>query len=223
MAKPPSNLGVLIAALVTGTWAVTTFTLMNRSFSFNDPLTYLFVLIQMHLYTGLFITAHDAMHRTVSSNKTINNIIGQLCTALYAVFLYHKLYAKHHKHHQFVHTENDPDHAEGNFFKWYGKFMWEYISWWQVVLMAVIFNVLKLWIPEQNLLFFWVLPSLLSTLQLFFFGTWLPHHGQHDNEHHSRTQKKNHVFAFLSCYFFGYHLEHHQSPATPWWMLWKMK
>lgn len=223
MAKPPSSLGVLIAALVTGAWTLTTFTLMNRPFSFNDPLTYLFILVQMHLYTGLFITAHDAMHGTVSSNKTINNIIGQVCTALYAVFPYRKLYTKHHKHHQFVHTENDPDHAEGNFFQWYGKFMWEYISWWQLVLMAVIFNVLKLWIPEQNLLFFWVLPSLLSTLQLFFFGTWLPHHGQHDNEHHSRTQRKNHVFAFLSCYFFGYHLEHHQSPAIPWWMLWKMK
>jgi beta-carotene/zeaxanthin 4-ketolase len=26
-----------------------------------------------------------------------------------------------------------------------------------------------------------------------------------------------------SCYFFGYHWEHHHSPATPWWELWKVK
>jgi hypothetical protein len=30
----------------------------------------------MHLYTGLFITAHDAMHGTVSSNPKLNKLIG---------------------------------------------------------------------------------------------------------------------------------------------------
>ncbi|MDQ1141520.1 fatty acid desaturase [Pedobacter agri] len=42
----------------------------------------------MHLYTGLFITAHDAMHGTISSNKTINNFFGYLAVFIYAgVFL----------------------------------------------------------------------------------------------------------------------------------------
>jgi beta-carotene ketolase (CrtW type) len=27
----------------------------------------------------------------------------------------------------------------------------------------------------------------------------------------------------LSCYFFGYHFEHHDSPGTPWWRLWRVK
>jgi beta-carotene ketolase (CrtW type) len=31
------------------------------------------------------------------------------------------------------------------------------------------------------------------------------------------------VWAFVSCYFFGYHYEHHDSPATPWWLLWRVK
>jgi hypothetical protein len=35
------------------------------------------------------------------------------------------------------------------------------------------------------------------------------------------AEKKNHVLAFFSCYFFGYHYEHHHSPGTPWWMLWR--
>ena len=109
------------------------------------------------------------------------------------------------------------------FINWYFRFIRDYLSIWQVVFMAVLFNVLKVWVPQQNLLLFWVLPSLLSTLQLFYFGTYLPHKGEHDNRHHSRTQNKNHVVAFFTCYFFGYHYEHHDAPGTPWWLLWKMK
>lgn len=223
MKSSPSNPGVLVAALLIGTWTACTILLMQWDVNFSNPLVYLFILVQMHLYTGLFITAHDAMHGTVSSNRQINFIIGQVCTMLYAVFPYQKLYKKHHEHHRHVHTANDPDYHHGNFFLWYFSFIKKYISWWQIVLMAVIFNILKTWIPEVNLILFWVVPSLLSTLQLFYFGTWLPHHGQHDNRHHSRTQRKNHLFAFLSCYFFGYHYEHHDSPGTPWWKLWRLK
>ena len=65
---------------------------------------YVFVLLQMHLYTGLFITAHDAMHGTVSHDKTINNWIGYTVTFFYAAFWYPKLYTKHHQHHRHVHT-----------------------------------------------------------------------------------------------------------------------
>jgi fatty acid desaturase len=27
----------------------------------------------------------------------------------------------------------------------------------------------------------------------------------------------------LTCYFFGYHLEHHQYPTLPWWRLYQKK
>lgn len=197
---------------------------MQSDFSFTNPLLYIFVLIQMHLYTGLFITAHDAMHGTVSpQNRNLNNFIGQLCTLLYAVFPFKKLNEKHHKHHKFVHTANDPDYHEGSFVTWYYQFIKQYLSWWQIVVMAVIYNLAKIYVPEKNLLMFWVLPSLLSTLQLFYFGTYLPHKGVHQNQHQSKTQAKNHLWAFLSCYFFGYHYEHHDSPGTPWWKLWQIK
>jgi beta-carotene ketolase (CrtW type) len=177
----------------------------------------------MHLYTGLFITAHDAMHGTVSRSAKLNSFIGQLCTGLYAAFSFNKLLEKHHKHHRHVHSDDDPDYHEGNFFSWYFTFMRRYLSIWQILIMAFAFNVLKLWFSETNLLLFWVLPSLLSTLQLFYFGTWLPHHGTHDNQHYSRSQSKNHLAAFVSCYFFGYHYEHHDAPWLPWWCLWKAK
>ena len=218
-----SNAGVIIALIVISAWATSLFVLLNWNFAWSNPGTYLMMLVQMHLFTGLFITAHDAMHGTVSSSSKLNLAIGQICTALYAAFPFNKLLKKHHEHHRYVHSESDPDYHEGNFFSWYFKFMKEYLSVWQILIMALAFNILKLWFSETNLLLCWILPSLLSTVQLFYFGTWLPHHGVHNNLHQSRSQSKNHILAFLSCYFFGYHYEHHESPGTPWWRLWKMK
>lgn len=213
-----------MALLLIFLWLGSIVSLMFSDLSFSNPLLYLMVLVQMHLYTGLFITAHDAMHGTVApKNPKLNLIIGQICTIFYALFSFKKLNRKHHQHHQFVHTSQDPDYHNSGFLKWYFHFIKEYLSWWQVVAMAIIYNVLKIWIPEKNLLFFWVIPSLLSTVQLFYFGTYLPHKGEHHNQHQSNTLAKNHIWAFFSCYFFGYHYEHHDSPATPWWRLWQNK
>jgi len=221
MQTRPSNTGLFVAFVVIGCWVTSIVLLMQWHVNFANPLLYFFILVQMHLYTGLFITAHDAMHGTVSSNKTLNNAIGYTCTLLYALFWYPKLYGKHHQHHKNVHGDNDPDYYEGNFFRWYWQFVRNYLSTWQIVGMAILFNILERWIPQRNLLLFWVLPSILSTFQLFYFGTYQPHKGEHNNKHHSRSQKRNHLLAFFSCYFFGYHYEHHDSPGTPWWQLYK--
>jgi len=114
-------------------------------------------------------------------------------------------------------------HSSGNFFRWYFSFITNYVTVWQILLMAVTYNVMKLWFPYENLILFWIVPAVLSTFQLFYFGTYLPHRGEHNNKHKSGTLSNNHVWAFLSCYFFGYHYEHHDSPGTPWWRLWRVK
>ncbi|SEO93355.1 beta-carotene ketolase (CrtW type) [Mucilaginibacter gossypiicola] len=221
MQKSTSHTGLLVASLVIGSWAASIILLMQWHFSFTNPLVYIFMLVQMHLYTGLFITAHDAMHGTVSPNKSLNNVVGYLSTFLYASFWYPQLYTKHHKHHSHVHTHDDPDYYHGGFFAWYVQFIRNYLSIWQIVVMAAVFNILKIWIPQPNLIMFWVVPSLLSTLQLFYFGTYQPHKGEHNNPHFARSQRRNHFAAFFCCYFFGYHYEHHESPGVPWWRLWK--
>lgn len=223
MKKNHAYLGVLIAVVVIAVWLSSLSFLLSWNFEWSNPLVYLMIFVQMHLYTGLFITAHDAMHGTISSNKTVNNFIGYLSVFLYAGFFYNRLYAKHHKHHSHVHTEEDPDFAPHGFWKWYLRFMLNYVTVIQLIIMAAAFNVLQIWFEQQNLLLFWVLPSLLSTFQLFYFGTYQPHKGNHENEYHSSTLQKNHLLAFFTCYFFGYHLEHHQKPATPWWQLYKTK
>lgn len=216
--------GILIAGSIILLWIVLLFFLLQIEINFYQPWIYLAILIQTHLYTGLFITAHDAMHGVVSSNKKINNFIGWTAALLFSYNFYGKLFPKHHEHHRYVATDEDPDyHASGNFFKWYFSFITTYVSIWQVLLMAITYNVLKLFFPYENLILFWIIPALLSTFQLFYFGTYLPHKGDHDNKHKSGTLNNNHAWAFISCYFFGYHYEHHDSPGTPWWRLWRVK
>ena len=198
--------------------------LLRIEINFSQPWIYLAILVQTHLYTGLFITAHDAMHGIVSSNKKLNTAIGWIAALLFSYNFYWRLFPKHHEHHRHVATDDDPDyHSSGNFFRWYFSFLTTYVTIWQILLMAVTYNVLKLWFPYENLILFWIIPAFLSTLQLFYFGTYLPHRGEHDNKHRSVSQSKNHLWAFLSCYFFGYHYEHHDSPGTPWWRLWGVK
>jgi beta-carotene ketolase (CrtW type) len=216
--------GALIAVSIIILWFLSLALLLTWDLDYLHPLFLLGILIQTHLYTGLFITAHDAMHGVVSRNKAINNALGWFCAILFSYNFYSRLYPKHHMHHRFVATDQDPDyHASHRFFPWYMSFITAYVNGWQILLMAVTFNLLKLVYPTENLIFFWMLPAVLSTFQLFYFGTYLPHKGEHSNKHHAGSQRLNHVWAFLSCYFFGYHFEHHDSPGTPWWRLWRVK
>ncbi|UCS94405.1 fatty acid desaturase [Echinicola marina] len=216
--------GILIALVIIISWTVSIYLLLNWQLDYQNPFTYLAVLIQMHLYTGLFITAHDAMHGSVAADRKINDAIGWLAAILFSFNFYFRLFPKHHEHHRFVATEEDPDyHSSQQFWKWYWSFIKTYLSISQLVLMGVAFQLLKVYFPVENLVLYWMLPAIFSTFQLFYFGTYLPHRGEHYNKHRSGTLPKNHLWAFLSCYFFGYHYEHHDSPGTPWWRLWRMK
>lgn len=216
--------GVIVGTTIIFLWFTSLFCLLQFfEVSWTNPLTYFFMLLQAHLYTGLFITAHDAMHGAVSHSKNVNNTIGKIAAGLFAYNSYKKLFPKHHMHHRFVATDNDPDYYHGNFIAWYVKFALEYVSIWQILLMALTYEMLLLVFPKPNVILYYILPSILATLQLFYFGTYLPHRGEKNNKHHSSTQSKNHLWAFISCYFFGYHYEHHNAPGVPWWQLYKEK
>lgn len=220
--------GLWIGLLIISLWSLVLAFNLNYTVDYLSPWTYLLVLVQAHLYTGLFITAHDAMHGTVvPHNPKLNHFIGKLCTLLFMFNSYKTLFPKHHEHHRHAGTDEDPDFHRGNenFWVWFFHFAKEYVTIWQILAAAITFNLLKLVLPTENLVLFWIIPSFLSMLQLFFFGTYLPHRGEHEdgNPHHARSQKRNHLLAFLTCYFFGYHYEHHDSPGTPWWRLWQKK
>lgn len=221
--------GLIIALLIIFLWITHLYYVLTFSVvDFKSITTYLHILIQTYFYTGLFITAHDAMHQTVIRNKKINKVIGTIATFLYAGMSYNRLVKNHFKHHKDPGTADDPDFnvRSQNFFVWWGTFMVRYTTILQIIVMGTAYNILKIFVPEISLWFFWIIPAFLSSLQLFFFGTYLPHRKPHLHEmepHKARTQKKNHLWAMLSCYFFGYHYEHHETPHTPWWKLYQAK
>ena len=222
-------MGVFIAVLIILSWAAhLLYVLLFQAVDLSQISFWLHLLLQSWLFTGLFITAHDSMHGTVSRNRTLNYLLGFLSTMLYAGMWYPMLIKKHGMHHASPGTEEDPDYHVGNqnFFVWWFSFMKAYITIWQIIIMAVLFNVGLIFFTELQLIVLWIIPAFLSTFQLFYFGTFLPHRLPHTPEmlpHNARTQKRNHLWAFLSCYFFGYHSEHHASPRTPWWQLYKTK
>lgn len=222
-------MGLIIALLIIFFWAAH---LLYCLFFIEPQLNtfgyYMHIAIQGYLYTGLFITAHDAMHRTVFSNKKVNDAIGWVSSLLFAGMSYKMLKKNHFSHHRFPGTKDDPDFYTGKqyFLSWWAVFMYRYLTIFQIIIMAVVFNVLLLWFTEKAIISFWVIPAFLGTFQLFYFGTYRTHKYPHTpamKPYNARTQKKNHVFAMLSCYFFGYHHEHHQFPRTPWWKLYKTK
>jgi len=225
MKKKQEYISLSLAGLIILLWCISTWSCFHHELDWASPWTYVLFLVQTHLYTGLFITAHDAMHSVVSRNKILNAWIGKVCTTLFMFNHYPTLFRKHHEHHRYAGTAKDPDYHTGNFWIWYFNFAKQYVSIWQIIFIAVLFNILIQFFPEPNVLIYWAITPIASTFQLFYFGTYLPHRGEHDAEniHNSRSQSRNHWWAFISCYFFGYHYEHHDSPHTPWWGLYQVK
>jgi len=221
--------GMVIAFIIIGLWASNLVSLLSIDVSKFQVLWIGYaILLQTFLYTGLFITAHDAMHGVVcAKNLKINHLIGSVAVTLYGLFLYRNLLKKHWFHHRYPASDRDPDfHGDRhqNFFIWYFQFLKIYFSWTQLIGLIFVFEILSygLRISEINLTLFWVIPSILSSLQLFYFGTFLPHKEPkkgYTNLHRTLSTPLPVFLSFITCYHFGYHEEHHEYPRVPWWQL----
>ncbi|MGW8316603.1 MAG: fatty acid desaturase [Bacteroidales bacterium] len=224
-------MGLFFAFLIMLLWGGhLAYILTSVEVSWTNPWMYLHMLIQAYLYTGLFITGHDAMHQSITKVKWLNNAIGTVAVFLFAGMSYRRLVKNHWDHHKYPGSEKDPDFntRSQNFFAWWATFLYRYTTLWQLLAMAAIFNILQhlAGVAVPSLLVFWVVPAFLGTFQLFYFGTFVPHrlpHTERMGKHRARTQRQNHVLAMLSCYFFGYHNEHHLYPGVPWWRLHQVK
>jgi len=200
--------------------------------SFSVPAIVLLVLLRTFLQTGLFIIAHDAMHVSlIPRHRRLNHRIGMLALQLYACLPYGRCLRNHVRHHRAPAQSGDPDYHDGHhpdLIRWYIRFMGGYLSWHQLLaliccwaLTASLLHPLTAAVPEKILLF-WMLPLLLSSIQLFLFGTYLPHRGSSSDAVASPRVSSTSLPPFLSllsCYHFGYHWEHHAFPATPWFAL----
>jgi beta-carotene/zeaxanthin 4-ketolase len=226
-----NNMTLQVAMTIIAVWAISLWKCTQIQIGTLHP-TWLFLVVcwQTWLYTGLFITAHDAMHGNVGDSPKLNQSIGQLCLWLYAGFDYSQLFAKHQLHHQYPASDQDPDFHDGktvHFWGWYGHFVCEHLSWQQLVNLVLMFGIYVLICQFSviNVFLFWIIPSLLSSLQLFYFGTFLPHREPptgYTNPHRATTIDRSTLWSLITCYHFGYHHEHHKSPQIPWWELNKL-
>lgn len=186
------------------------------------------VLVQTWLSAGLFIVMHDCIHGSFAPGQPrLNRAVGRLCAALYACFAYRGLDANHHRHHRHPGTADDPDFDARDpraFLRWYVHFFAGYYTHMQILRIAGVGVIyLALGAPLLNIIIFWAIPALLSSVQLFLFGTWLPHrHAEAPfaDAHNARSTGIGWLGSLVTCFHFGgFHHEHHLHPALPWWAL----
>ena len=186
------------------------------------------IALQCWLNVGLFIVAHDAMHGSLAPFRpSLNLWMGRLCLAVYAGFSYDKLIGKHFDHHRHSGTSGDPDfHADGpkRFWPWYVAFFRRYFGLREFLTIsaAILAYVVVLGAPPLNMALFWGVPAILSSFQLFYFGTYLPHRHEDEpfsDDHRARSNEFSWLGSLLTCFHFGYHHEHHDQPYLPWWRL----
>jgi beta-carotene ketolase (CrtW type) len=186
------------------------------------------VALQTWLSVGLFIVAHDSMHGAlVPTNASLNALVGRICVGLYAGFSYGQLYKSHHEHHRYAGTDRDPDFDANHpdqFWPWYLKFFRTYFGLRELGVLAVVVVVYIVILGPRfpYILLFWALPAIASSVQLFYFGTYLPHRQDakpFSDQHRSRSNDFPWLLSLLTCFHFGYHHEHHERPWVPWWKL----
>ena len=233
--------GLTLAAAVIGSWtALHLFGVFLYSpIGAGWLLAPLLIAAQSWLGVGLFIVAHDAIHGSLAVGRPrVNATVGRLTVTLYNPgFAYRPLESSHHAHHRAPGTAEDPDFHPDRpraFTAWFLRFFRTYFGWPEFArLTAVLMVYLFLFrVRPLNAALFWGLPAIASALQLFYFGTWLPHrhpqsHSADDasaeagfaDRHRARSLEFGWLGSLLACFHFGYHLEHHHSPGTPWWAL----
>jgi beta-carotene ketolase (CrtW type) len=217
-------LGLIGALLSSELWALGYFRFERGAWWLAPCL----VALLSWLFVGLFIVAHDCMHGSLAPRLPgLERPLGHVCLWLYAALDYDALRAAHRVHHAVPGTPSDPDFAPSGsdtaFWSWYVAFLRRYVTVRQLIaLTAVLHLSLMLGAPAANLVVFWLLPASLASLQLFLFGTYLPHRPSHTpfaDDHHARSNAYPDWLSLLTCFHFGFHHEHHLYPDTPWWRL----
>jgi len=224
-------MGLALATAITAAWFFSLLALLSVDLASQSlSLVVLAIGLRTFLQTGLFIIGHDAMHGVLLPLRSgANQRLGQLALSLYACLPYQRCLLNHRQHHLDPGSHQDPDVLAGaGPLAWYGRFMAGYLGVGQMA------SLLTTW--AMCLLFAWphtanpalavglvcILPLILSSLQLFAFGTYLPHRGAGQAwapGHQAHSLDLPVWLSLIACYHFGYHREHHQSPGLPWFAL----
>jgi beta-carotene ketolase (CrtW type) len=233
MWKPDIWSGLALSIVILGLWMISFILFLSIPISTTSWLYVAgAVILRAYLQTGLFIVAHDAMHgNLLPLHSNVNNMIGRLAVTMYAFLPYDHCRENHSKHHRYTAQVDDPDFCDSssNPLFWYCKFIGEYFPWRSLVtfilcmVMGIASLIFLFKVNAINLVLFWLMPLVLSSLQLFYFGTYLPHQQIEDNRNflpRLHRDRYSLIWSLISCYNFGhYHWEHHQYPNVPWYEL----
>ena len=89
--KSDNKIGLFAATAVIVLWTLNLSLILTSEISAQKWYLIPQFFVQILLYTGLFITAHDAMHGLVSpENRLINDVYGKLSLVLFALFSFNK-------------------------------------------------------------------------------------------------------------------------------------
>ncbi|WP_051472216.1 fatty acid desaturase [Patulibacter minatonensis] len=193
----------------------------------------------------LFTVAHDAAHRSASSNKVLNNAMGRASApffALHAAFPVWRFI--HMQHHRFTNHDDgdDPDHYTMRGPGWQRPFRWVTIDYHYVLFYlrhvrsrprpeqveGILFLALGVAVPVAliatgNVVAWLVVlfvPSRLAIIWLAYAFDYLPHHGLHHRPKEDRLKTtRNRIggerWVSPLMLYQNYHLVHHLHPTVP--------
>ncbi|RJY08956.1 fatty acid desaturase [Aurantiacibacter aquimixticola] len=223
-------IGLALAAAIFGSWvAIHVYAIFIFELSWATlPIALGIALVQCWLSVGLFIVSHDAMHGSLAPGAPrVNAVIGAALLFLYAGFGWRKMRDAHFDHHKHTGADGDPDFDTANptdGLRWYRTFLTRYFGWRSALYVSLVVTVywLVVGVPMAQIVLVYGLPAIASSVQLFYFGTYRPHHhDEHafEDRHNARSNDYPAWLSLATCFHFGYHLEHHRHPGVPWWAL----
>ncbi|MEP3050915.1 MAG: fatty acid desaturase [Erythrobacter sp.] len=225
-------IGLGLAAMIAGSWLTLHFYAMfvfELSAANWLQATVLAVLL-CWLSVGVFIVSHDAMHGSLAPGLSrLSATIGAALLFLYAGFGWKKMRSAHFEHHKLSGHDGDPDFDAANprnVWRWYVTFFMRYFGWKSFAFVSLVVALYKFAfdVPMAQLVLLYGVPAIASSLQLFYYGTYRPHHHAGTGEafcdrHNARSDRFGGLISLVTCFHFGYHLEHHRRPDVPWWAL----
>lgn len=229
---PAAGRGLFWASAITLVWLLLLITLLGLDLRHQSWFTVLMAVgLRTVLQTGLFIVGHDGMHGVLlPGSRHWNRRLAAAALCLYAWLPYRRCWRHHHRHHRAPASPRDPDvHPDpsAGALRWYLRFMAAYLGPGSLTLLVAAWalqgGIAMRFTPTAwiNVLLFCVLPLLASSIQLFVFGTYLPHRLQRSARSSGGAESLElpEWLSLLACYHFGYHREHHENPGLAWFEL----
>lgn len=206
------------------------------------PLWLASVVLTVNSYCA-FSVVHDSIHRAISTDRRLNDWLGQATVLALSPMVSLGLFRWGHiQHHRYAMDERDPDFVLHGGPAWTLPLRWAFIDVWyfwyvvrskdpvayrnlrltlvMTVTTLLAFAVLIVAGYGMYVLALWFIPSRLAVIMLGFSFFWLPHAphdvSQADNFTRATTVREGLEWLMTPLLQYqNYHLSHHLYPSTP--------